>query len=209
MKFVPSFGKFQLDFVHKGRFCFFSCEEIFSAETFQVLSAAFSDVCWVRKKDPFYVQYESFVQTKDSHALSSLYDPAFFFPLKARLETIFGVSLQNRIRLAAHKLVTSDEIGLHNDYSLPELGHENFRFIFQFSSPSENITGGELSFWASKYTREEIQRFSIRPNTGIGFQINPHSYHSVSPVTGERHTLVMYLWEEGRHYNGLGTEIHE
>lgn len=207
MGFVPSIGKFELDFAHDGRFSLFSCKEVFCPQSFEVLSNAFSEVSWVRKVDPFYIQYESFVKPQDNHALASLYHPDFFFPFKERLEKQLGISFQNRIRLAAHKLITSDEIGLHNDYTLPELGHENFRFIFQFSNRLENVSGGDLSFWASKYTREEIRTFPLCANQGVCFQITPHSYHSVSPVDGERYTLVMYLWEEGRSYNGMGAEI--
>lgn len=207
MKPSLSLGQFALDFSHTDRFRLFSWQNIFSEESYLTLQRAFSEVPWVRKKDHFYVQYESFVLPNDHHALASLYDPSFFFPFKEKLEKQLGVSLQNRMRLAAHKLITSDEIGMHNDYTRPEEGHENFRFIFQFSNEVQLINGGELSFWASKYTKEIIKKYSYHRNTGICFEITPHSFHSVAPVDGERHTLVMYLWESGRHYNDLATEI--
>lgn len=207
MKFSPKLGSFALDYRHHDRFRLHSFQNIFSEESYFVLQQAFNDVPWVRKEDNFYVQYESFVQPQDNHALASLYDPSFFFPFKAKLEAVLGVSLQNKIRLAAHKLVTSDAIGLHNDYSLPEMGHENYRFIFQFSKENELVSGGELSFWASKYTKEIIKKYSYQSNFGVCFEITPYSFHSVAPVDGERHTLVMYLWGEGRPHNGLGWEV--
>jgi hypothetical protein len=209
MKFSPKLGNFAINFYHRDRFRLFSSEENFSEESYARLLEAFSLVPWVRRQENFYVQYESFIQPTDSHALASLYEPAFFFPFKEKLERQLGVSLQNKIRLVAHKLITSDEIGLHTDYTLPEEGHENFRYIFQFSKGNELNFGGELSFWASRYTKEIIKQYSYQRNTGICFEITPYSFHSVAPVDGERYTLVMYLWEEGRHYNGLGYEIKE
>ncbi len=207
MIFLPTLGKFDLDFTYENRFRLFSCREIFSEESFLALQKAFSSVPWVRKEDDFYVQYESFVKPEDTHALASLYSPSFFFPFKETLEKQLGVSLQNRMRLAAHKLITSDEIGIHNDYSLPEEGHENFRFIFQFSQENELYSGGELFFWASKYTREVIKKYPYGRNVGICFEITPHSFHSVAPVNGERLTLVMYLWKTGSPYNELSIQI--
>lgn len=208
MDFLPTLGNFTLDFAHADRFRLFSCRDIFSEKSFLALQQAFGDVPWVRKEDNFYIQYESFVKPQDRHLLASLYLPSFFFPFKAKLEKQLGVSLQNRMRLAAHKLVTADEIGIHNDYSLPEEGHENFRFIFQFSQESQLLSGGELFFWASKYTKEILKKYPYDRNVGICFEITPHSFHSVAPVNGERHTLVMYLWKEGSPHNDLSIPIY-
>lgn len=209
MKFLPQLGIFSIDFFHGDRFRLFSSEGNFSESSYARLLEAFDVLPWVRKKENFYVQYECFIHPTDSHALASLYEPSFFFPFKERLEKQLGVSFQNRIRLVAHKLITSDAIGLHTDYTLPEEGHENFRYIFQFSRGGELNSGGGLSFWASRYTKELIKQYSYKKNSGICFEITPYSFHSVAPVDGERYTLVMYLWETGRHYNGLGHEIQE
>jgi len=209
MKPSLKLGKFALDFTHRDRFRFFSCQEVLSKESYRTLQGAFNEVPWVKKEAGFYTQYESFVQPSDKHALASLYDPAFFFPFKSKLEKQLGISLQNKLRLAAHKLITSDLIGVHNDYTDPELGSENYRFIFQFAQKNQLISGGELSFLASRYTGEVIKKYGYSSNSGICFEITPYSFHSVTPVEGERHTLVAYLWEAGRKYDGSGTEIDE
>lgn len=198
-------GRFKKDFSYDERFRLFSFEDLFSEESYRLLKGAFSDLPWVRKEESFYEQYESFVQPTDTHALRSLYDPIFFFPFKEKLEKSLGFSLQNKIRLAAHKLITADAIGMHNDYANPEMGHENVRFIFQFSE--KPVDGGELSFFESKYTRKALKQFSYRRNFGVCFEITPHSFHAVAPVKEERHTLVMYLWQEGRKVNALANEI--
>ena len=160
-----------------------------------------------RIEQPFYDQYEKFFSPEDDHIFSCIYDPLFFFPFKKRLEKKLGFSLQNKARLVAHKQVKADSIGMHNDYAHPEMGHENIRFIFQFSNSPIPSIGGELCFWESKYTKKELKKYPYRMNYGVCFQITPYSFHSVSQVEVERHTLVLYLWEEGRNVNELANEI--
>lgn len=200
-------GSFAVDFVHAGKFRFFSCTDVFSDSTYTVLQKAFADVPWIKKEAGFYSQYESFVLPEHKHALADLYKPSFFIPFKEKLEKQLGVSLQNKLRMAAHKLITSDQIGVHNDYTDPEMGEENFRFIFQFAQDKQLISGGELSFLSSRYTREAIKQYPYGSNTGICFEITPYSFHSVAPVEGERYTLVMYLWESGRKVNNLAIDV--
>ena len=208
MKDPLSLGQFTLEFSYQENFRLFSCQNIFSQKSYLALQQAFDEVDWVKKEMPFYSQYESFVMPSDKHALSSLFDPSFYFPFKEKLEKLLGVSLQNKIRLAAHKLITSDEIGMHNDYCNPELGHENFRFIFQFARPSQLSSGGELTFIGSRYNRDDIiKKYSYSSNMGICFEINRESHHLVTPVNGERHTLVMYLWSRDRKCNEAAIEI--
>lgn len=204
---MAALGSFEVDFSHSGKFRLFSCRDVFSKDSYSVLQKAFNDVPWVKKEASFYTQYESFVLPGDTHALADLYKPSFFFPFKEKLEKQLGVGLQNKLRLAAHKLVTADRIGVHNDYTDPELGEENFRFIFQFAQEKQLISGGELSFLASRYTKEILKQYHYGSNTGICFEITPHSFHCVAPVDGERHTLVMYLWEAGRKANSLAIDV--
>lgn len=207
MKSPLKMGQFEPDIVNPEGFRLLSCQDVFSEKSYKTLQAAFDDVPWVKKDTPFYTQFESFVQPTDGHALTQIYDPAFFFPFKAKLEKLLGVSFENHIRLAAHKLITADRIGVHNDYADPDLGYENFRFIFQFAKPDQLVSGGELSFLASRYTDEAIKTYPYSSNAGICFEINQRSFHCVAPVEGERHTLVMYLWEKGRKFHGTGFEV--
>ena len=117
--------------------------------------------------------------------------------------------MQNKIRVIAHKLVTSDEIGVHNDYADPEFGYENFRFVFQFAQIGQLVSGGELTFLRSRDKEHVIKQYPYGSNTGVCFEITPSSFHFVTPVEGERHTIVVYLWEEGRKYDGSGSEVSQ
>ena len=201
-------GKFEVDRVQANTFHLFSCQNVFSEKSYELLQNAFNDVDWVKKETTFYSQYESFVKPSHKNALTQLFDPAFFFPFKQKLEKLLGISLQNHITLAAHKLITSDEIGIHNDYANPEFGYENYRFIFQFARPNQLVSGGEIGFVASRFNKEDlIRKYPYSSNAGVFFEVTPRSYHFVTPVEGERHTLVMYLWGTGRNYDGSGIEI--
>lgn len=203
-------GRFFLDYQYTDRFRLFSYSDVFCPDTYSSLQHAFTQVDWVEKQTSFYRQYKSFVLPSDQHALAQIYNPDFFFPFKAKLEKSLGIALQNNIKVIAHKLISSHEIGVHNDYSDPEFGFENFRFIFQFAKPDQLLSGGELTFLASRYDRQDVlKQYSYTSNSGICFEITPYSYHMVTPVEGERHTLVLYLWEKGKNYDGSGTEISE
>ena len=200
-------GKFSLDFHHAEGFRLSSYSDVFAAESYSLLQKAFAEVAWFKKDTYFYTQYKSYVEPSDKHALARLYRPSFFFPFKARLEKALGVGFQNKIRVIAHKLITEDEIGVHNDYSDPEIGCENFRFVFQFAEPGQLISGGELTFLSSRTKEDVIKQYSYSANTGICFEITPRSFHFVTAVNGERHTMVVYLWGEGHPYDGSGTEV--
>ncbi len=200
-------GQFNLSDQHIHRFRLFSFENLFSEKSYRALQHSFNEVSWEKKETFFYTQFKSHILPAQKHAIASLFDPAFFFPFKAKLEQHVGVSFQNYIRIHAHKLITEDEIGVHNDYSDPEMGCENFRFVFQFSQPNQLSSGGEITFLSSRYKDDLIKQYSYGSNMGICFEITPYSFHYVTAVQGERHTLVMYLWEEGRKRNESGVEI--
>lgn len=130
-----------------------------------------------------------------------------FFPFKNKIESLVGVNLRNQIRIVAHKIVSCDEVDVHNDFCGYESGYENYRFIFQFGQPSQLISGGKLHFLDSKDKKDIIKKYEYIKNFGVCFQINPHSYHYLSPVVGERHTLVMYLWDANCPFDGSGEEV--
>ncbi len=200
-------GNFELEFAYRENFKLVSYNNVFSKESYEFLRNGFKDIAWKKTKASFYTQYESLIQPTDEHSLSKLYDPSFFMPFKSKLEKSLNVTLRNSARIVAHKLITADEIGIHNDYCDPSVGYENFRFIFQFSKTNELISGGELSFLQSPEKSNIIKQYPYTSNSGICFEITPNSFHYVAPVEGERYTIVIYLWEEGRKYDGSGIEV--
>ena len=184
-----------------------STASFFEQESFQKIKKAFYDLDWKRKEESFYRQYECFLSPNEKTLMQQFYRQEFFTPLKEVLEKTLGVKFQDKMLVVAHRLVSSDVIGMHNDYSLPELGNENYRLIVQFSDEQDSVLGGNLIFYTCKYTKLTHQIFNPIKNTAVVFQITPESYHSVSAVDGERFTLVFYLWQEGRLVNGKAHDI--
>lgn len=208
MKPSLKLGTFKSEYIHTDKFRFFSCTDIFSQESYSVLQEGFDQLAWKKKDSHFYSQYSSKISAKDRTPFAWLYQKNFFIPFKTKIEQILQTELRNHLSLIAHKLISSQEIGIHNDYCDPELGYENYRFIFQFSRPNQLIDGGKITFLFSENKENIIKIYPHRPNVGICFEITPYSYHFVEPVQGERHTLVMYLWDAARKYDGSGTEVY-
>ncbi len=82
--------------------------------------------------------------------------------------------------------------------------------IFPFYSPicqrrRASFRRRNFSFLASLDKSDVIKKYSYQSNSGICFEISPHSHHFVSPVEGERNSLIMYLWKTDSKYDGVGS----
>lgn len=200
-------GSFDVDFTYSEKFKFFSCSSVFSPDSYLTLQQAFIQLPWKKKQTEFYKQYETLISPEQDNSLSLLYRKEFYLDFKKKVEEVLRTELRDEIRIIAHKLVTADEIGVHNDFCDPSLGFENYRFIFQFAFTNQSITGGDLYFLSSPSKMDIIKKYPHDSNTGICFEITPRSYHYVSAVKGVRYTLIMYLWDKHRRYDGSGTRV--
>lgn len=207
MTSLIEFGQFNLTFTQSQPFCLLSCEDIFSEKSYLALLNGFKELNWKEERTDFYHQFSSVITKSTNTPFQLLFDPSFFLFFKSKLEILLGTNLRSVCRIVAHKLVSSQEIGIHNDYCDPNLGYENYRFIFQFSNFEGKISGGELSFLYSQDKEDVIKKYPYSRNVGICFEISPLSFHFVAPVKEDRYTLVMYLWKEKSKYDGSGTDI--
>ena len=207
MCFIPKLGLFKTDFKFNGKFKLISFTDIFSPDSYALIEKSFNSVKWEKKESHFYQQYSSTIEPGDDHPFTGFFHADFFNSFKSKLEPLLGISLRNCLSIKAHKLITSQEIGVHNDYCGPEMGYENFRFIFQFARKDQLRSGGEISFLNSENKKDVIRKYSYLENVGVCFEITPNSYHFVAPVNGERHTLVMYLWDASKKYDGSAIEV--
>lgn len=207
MDLIPELGEFKTDFEFKQRFKLLSFSDVFSSTSYEWMRQSFSSLDWKKNESHFYQQFSSKITPKMNHPLQNLYHEAFFSPFRSKLESLLHVRLRDSFSLVAHKLVTSQEIGVHNDYCDPEFGYENFRFVFQFNELNQPKKGGELSFLYSEDKQNVIRTYNYSSNQGICFEISPYSYHCVAPIDGERYTLVMYLWDRDKKYDGSGFEV--
>ena len=200
-------GAFNIDFNHSDKFKLFSCSNVFSPSSYLLLQEAFPSLMWEKRQTEFYKQYESVILPEQNNSISLLYKKEFYLDFKTKVEKALKTKLRDEIRIVAHKLVTADEIDVHNDYCDPALGYENYRFIFQFAFPSQSINGGDLYFLNSPSKKDIIKKYPYDLNAGVCFEITPQSYHYVSTVNGERYTLIMYLWDKSRYYDGSGIKV--
>lgn len=207
--FPIDLGEFRIDFSYDKLYRTISVSNVFSPSSYPTLVNGFNSIKWTKKKTDFYSQYESIVTPNDQTSIALLYSKKFYFPFKAKLETVLNTKLRDDIRLIAHKLESADEIEVHNDYCDPKLGYEQFRFIFQFATPYIQTRGGDIYFLSSQDKQAIIRKNLYSENAGVCFEISPHSYHFVDPVEGERYTLIMYLWEQGKPYDGSGYKVRK
>ena len=148
-----------------------------------------SNAPWQLVTTDFFEQYEFSVSNATlPDYVSQLISLENLTVLREDISEIFKVTLDERIRLVAHKLMPGQRIGIHNDYLA---GEETHRFIIQINRGLLDEDGGYFMLFNS-FDPEDIHRI-IRPVSGsaIGFEISENSNHAVSQLHGgQRFTLV-------------------
>lgn len=167
---------------------------VFSLEAYASLKESFSTLVWEKKEDQFYSHAKSVLHPEMEHPLASFFDAEVFSPIESLVLRYGGEKIAKGLYVVAHKMGDSDAIGVHNDYAPEEFLCEHYRLIFQFGGKG---SGGVLSFLHSRYSDDVRAIFPVAENRGIFFAISRSSFHSVSPVEGERYSVVIYLWKEG------------
>lgn len=137
----------------------------------------------------FYEQYEfDLFASSIPGQVKFLSDPRTLNHLRRHFESLFGVRLDRKVDVTAHKLMSGQTIRLHNDF-VP--GQESHRYVIQFNREWHDEDGGFLLYFNSDDV-EDVHSI-IRPlhNSATGFEISEKSNHAVSTVrNGERFTLV-------------------
>ncbi|MGI9106541.1 MAG: cyclophane-containing peptide 2OG-Fe(II) oxygenase YhhC [Pyrinomonadaceae bacterium] len=153
---------------------------------------------WKLTETEFYEQHEfSFWDVEVPAHLSFLKEPSFLGKLKAGMEEVFKVRLQQRLDFTAHKLLPGQRIRIHNDY-IP--GCETHRLLIQLNRGWTDENGGMLMFFNSPDPADVHQIFRPTHNSAVGFAISPDSNHAVSTIhSGERFTLVYSFYAEAAH----------
>lgn len=148
-----------------------------------------TDAPWKLVETDFYEQYEfSFWDVQMPLHLTFLREQPFLDELKTKIESLFETKLSSKIDVAAHKLVPSQRIRLHNDF-IP--GHETHRLFIQLNRGWSDENGGLLLFFNSSDPADIHRVFLPSHNSVVGFAVSPNSNHAVSTIhSGERFTLV-------------------
>lgn len=153
---------------------------------------------WKLKETDFYEQHEfSFWDVEVPAHLSFLKESSFLGMLKAWMEELFEVRLQQRLDYTAHKLIPGQRIRIHNDY-IPRC--ETHRLLIQLNRGWTEENGGMLMFFNSPDPADVHRIFGPTHNSAVGFAISPDSNHAVSTIhSGERFTLVYSFYAEAAH----------
>jgi Rps23 Pro-64 3,4-dihydroxylase Tpa1-like proline 4-hydroxylase len=154
-----------------------------------------NDAPWTLKIAEFYQQYEfSFHDLALPPPLDVLFAPDSVAMLKQSVEQIFGVSLSQKVDIAAHKLVGAQVIRIHNDY-IP--GQETHRVLIQLNRGWEETNGGILMIFSDRNPESLASAFLPLNNSAFAFAISPKSFHAVSTIkSGERYTVVFSFFKD-------------
>lgn len=148
-----------------------------------------TDAPWRLVEHDFYEQYEfSLLDAALPERAAPLVLPMELDSVRNAIGRHFGTTLSRRIGLVAHKLISGQRIGIHNDFLV---GGETHRLTIQLNRGLRDEDGGYFMLFNS-FNAEDVHRI-LRPVSGsaIGFEIGPASHHAVSRVHGgERYTLV-------------------
>lgn len=171
-------------------FPYFVAEQCLAPEVEVALLDWFESVApWRLVEQDFYEQYEfSLFDAPPPGIAAALVSAEAIAQLRRAIGDHFGKYLGPQVELVAHKLVSGQRIGIHNDFLD---GGETHRLTVQLNRGLHDKDGGFFMLFNS-CDAADIHRV-LRPvsNTGIGFEIGPKSHHAVSRMHGgERYTLV-------------------
>ena len=174
------------------KYCAFA--DVFSSQSADGLLASLeSSDGWHLAEKPFYQQYELSLCDAffdDVPKLITVDDVESAFK---SVEQAFGISVQRRVEVVAHRMVAGQGIGLHND-SVP--GWETHRLTVTLNRGFEDRNGGHLVFFNAHDPKDIHCVFRPIHNSAVAFELTPHSYHAVSEVTGGiRHSVVFSFWQ--------------
>jgi hypothetical protein len=162
----------------------------------QLLSWLETTPRWKLVETDFYAQYEfSLLGCLEAEA-SAATNPELVATLRADMETMFGCHLTEKVDVVAHRLVTGQRIGIHNDYLV---GEETHRLVVQLNRGLTDQEGGFLMLFRSASSKDVHKIVRPEHASGLLFEISANSFHAVSQMHGnERHSLVYSFYATPR-----------
>ncbi|MDT7543413.1 MAG: hypothetical protein QOE33_3317 [Acidobacteriota bacterium] len=163
--------------------------------SYAVLEWLQAEASWKLVETDFYEQFEfSLADVQPPARLSFLRERIFIDSLNAEIEKLFGVRLDERVDVTAHRLVRGQRIRIHNDYIF---GGETHRLLVQLNHGWKVEDGGLLMFFNSPDPSDVHKIFRPIHNTAVAFAISSDSNHAVTTIHGsDRFTLVYTFYAE-------------
>lgn len=144
---------------------------------------------WQLAQTDFYEQYEFCVDdVLLPSAIGFLQLPSFRAEICNAIGSIFKVELSSDVNLLAHKLVSGQHIGIHNDVIE---GGESHRLTVQLNRGLADEDGGFFMLFNSPDPSDIHKILKPLNNSALAFAISERSNHAVSVQhSGVRFTLV-------------------
>ena len=147
---------------------------------------------WSLVRRPFYEEYELPLTADLLKNVCDVLCPDQLGRIRSAMEGAFGVSLQNRVEVIAHKMATGQRIGIHNDFGAPWRSH---RLVVWLSRGYSESYGGHLVLFNSHDPADVHRVILPEHNTAVAFALTSASYHAVTEVTEAiRYSVVYSFW---------------
>ncbi|RZJ89525.1 MAG: 2OG-Fe(II) oxygenase [Chryseobacterium sp.] len=149
---------------------------------------------WTLVETDFYEQYEfSLLSITLPKQVACLTEPLFLDTITKKFNEVFQVPNFNLVDVVAHKLVSSQHIGVHNDYINDE---ETHRLVLQFNQGWAQENGGFLMLFNSSDANDISKVVSPVNNSAFGFEISKISHHAVSKIYDFIRYTIVYTFKK-------------
>ncbi len=168
--------------LHHHPFPYLTAATSFPAEVLADLRARFEGpLDWQR--------HDSFYRCHMAH-LDGL-DPAWLAHLAARMRTLLGVPLTDRVTATVQRMDPGDHALPHTDR--PLVGYEVARLIVQLDPGWTPEDGGVFEALGSPDPDDVAHQVPPLHGSAVGFVMTPRSWHAVRPTRRPRHTVVFHF----------------
>ncbi len=122
--------------------------------------------------------------------LRRLVDAESVRKLEQSASALFATDVELYGPPVAHKMTARQGVGIHTDQTAP--GEETHRIVVFLSDQTQLAEGGHFVLLAGPCPDHARVVLPLVHNTGVAFQLGPHSYHAVTTTqSGARYSLVL------------------
>lgn len=148
---------------------------------------------WYLVETDFYEQYEfSLLNVNLPSELQILVSEQSLSKITSLFKKRFNVATLEIVDVVAHKLVSSQHIGVHNDYIGDE---ETHRMVLHINPGWSEENGGYLMLFNSADVQDLSKIVYPINNTVFGFEISRHSNHAVSRIYDFARYTIVYTFK--------------
>jgi Rps23 Pro-64 3,4-dihydroxylase Tpa1-like proline 4-hydroxylase len=153
-----------------------------------------NSVEWDLVETDFYEQHEFNLLTKNvPQEFEFLKSKETSNLIEDKFKSIFKIESFHLVGIVAHKLVTGQHIGIHNDFIN---GEETHRLVIHFNPQWSEENGGFLILFHSSNATDISKVINPIANFAFGFEISERSHHAVSRIYNYTRYTIVYTFKE-------------